>query len=31
MGLAKAGVFDASRSCGFYSALAGTGFAIGLP
>jgi uncharacterized protein len=31
MGLAKAGVFDASRSYAFYAALAGIGFAIGLP
>jgi uncharacterized protein len=31
MGLMKAGVFDASRSNGFYAALAVAGFAIGVP
>jgi len=31
MGLAKAGVFDASRSYAFYGILAASGFAIGLP
>lgn len=31
MGLFKAGVFDASRSNGFYGALAAAGFAIGVP
>jgi len=31
MGLAKAGVFDASRSYGFYAVLAAIGLAIGVP
>ncbi len=31
MGLCKAGVFDASRSMGFYAVLAGAGLAVGLP
>ncbi|MBS1827369.1 MAG: DUF418 domain-containing protein [Acidobacteria bacterium] len=31
MGLAKAGVFDASRSYGFYTALIAAGFLIGVP
>ena len=31
MGLAKAGVFDASRSNGFYGGMAAIGFALGVP
>jgi uncharacterized protein len=31
MGLAKAGVFDASRSSGFYALLAAAGFGVGVP
>ncbi len=31
MGLAKAGVFDASRSSGFYLAMGAVGFGVGLP